>query len=258
MEKTMSAFENALLDKALRSFDYIPTAEEIDHEFSPEFERKSEKLIKKSGSNVWHCVNTTAKRLLIAAIIAALLTGTVLAVPALREGLIRMFVHDNGSMYYFSVDRNMIENAPTEIETAYSLTYIPDGYKLVNTVAAREGIVSLDYMDENEGLISFDQELVTQDPRNKLGGMADSERSKLEHVELNGYKVVQIIHEDGEVEFLWTDNEYFFSLFCDKGGLDEAKRVFYGIKPDAGLTQRIANGEIIMEGKYVIDLDDLD
>lgn len=52
MEKTMSAFENALLDKALRSFDYVPAVEEIDHEFSPEFERKSEKLIKKSGSNV--------------------------------------------------------------------------------------------------------------------------------------------------------------------------------------------------------------
>ena len=146
----MSAFENALLDNTLRSFDYVPAAEEIDHEFSPEFERKSEKLIKKSGSNVWHCVNTTAKRLLIAAIIAALLTGTVLAVPALREGLIRMFVHDNGSMYYFSVDRNMIENAPTEIETAYSLTYISDGYKLVNTVVC-EGFVALDYMDENGG-----------------------------------------------------------------------------------------------------------
>lgn len=257
MEKTMSAFENALLDKTLRSFDYVPAAEEIDHEFSPEFERKSEKLIKKSGSNVWHCVNTTAKRLLIAAIIAALLTGTVLAVPALREGLIRMFVHDNGSMYFFTVDRNMIENAPTEIETAYNFTYLPDGYEVVCEVI-NEKIVSMDYMDENGGWISFTQELVTQDPRNKLGGMSDSERSKLEHVALNGYKVVQIIHEEGEVEFLWTDNEYFFSLFCDKGGLDEAKRVFYGIKPDAGLTQRIANGEIIMEGKYVIDLDDLD
>ena len=253
----MSAFENALLDKVLRSFNYVPAAEEIDHEFSPEFERKSEKLIKKSGSNVWHCVNTTAKRLLIAAIIAALLTGTVLAVPALREGLIRMFVHDNGSMYFFTVDRNMIENAPTEIETAYNFTYLPDGYEVVCEVI-NEKIVSMDYMDENGGWISFTQELVTQDPRNKLGGMSDSERSKLEHVELNGYKVVQIIHEEGEVEFLWTDNEYFFSLFCDKGGLDEAKRVFYGIKPDAELTQRIANGEIIMEGKYVIDLDDLD
>lgn len=252
MEKTMTIFENALLDKALRSFDYIPAAEEIDHEFSPEFERRSEKLIEKSASNVWHCVNTTAKKILIAAIIAALLTGTVLAVPALREGLIRIFIHDDGNLYSFTVDRNMIANAPTEIETAYSLTYIPDGYELANTVAVREGVVSLTYIDENDNWIDFRQEIVTQDPRNSLSG-ADSERSELKHVVLNGYEVIRIIHEEDEVQLVWTDDEYFFELFCDKGGLDEAKKVFYGIKPDAELTQRLANGESIMEGKFVVD-----
>lgn len=248
----MTIFENALLDKALRSFDYIPAAEEINHEFSPEFERRSEKLIKKSASNVWHCVNTTAKKILIAAIIAALLTGTVLAVPALREGLIRIFIHDDGNLYSFTVDRNMIANAPTEIETAYSLTYIPDGYELANTVAVREGVVSLTYIDENDNWIDFRQEIVTQDPRNSLSG-ADSERSELKHVVLNGYEVIRIIHEEDEVQLVWTDDEYFFELFCDKGGLDEAKKVFYGIKPDAELTQRLANGESIMEGKFVVD-----
>lgn len=85
MEKTRPAFENAILDSVLSDFDDVPPSESIGHEFSPEFELKAQKLIKKSGSNAWHCVNTAAKRLLIAAIIAALLTGTVLAVPALRE-----------------------------------------------------------------------------------------------------------------------------------------------------------------------------
>ncbi len=251
----MTVFENALLNKTLQGFDYVPDAESIKHEFSPRFEREARGLIKKSASNVWHCVNTTAKKLLIAAIIAALLTGTVFAVPALREGLIRMFIHDDGSMYSFSVDRSMIANAPTEIETAYSLTYIPDGYELVDTVAVREGVVLLDYMDENDGWIWFMQETVTQDPRNKLGGLSDSERSELEHVVLNGYEVIRIVHEEGEVEFLWTDDKYFFELFCSKGGIDEAEKIFYGVKPDAPLTQRIANGESIMEGKHVMDLD---
>ena len=253
VEKTMTVFENALLEKTLQSFDYVPATEEIEHEFSLEFESKSEKLIKKSNSKFWHCVNTTAKKILIAAIIMALLTGTVYAVPALREGLIKIFIHDDGSMYSFSVDRNMIKNAPTEIETAYSLTYIPDGYELANTVAVREGVVSLTYIDENENWIDFTQEIVTQDPRNKLGGLSDSERSKLEHIELDGYEVIRIIHDEGEVELLWTDDEYFFALFCEEGGIDEAEKIFYGIKPDAELTQRLANGESIMEGKYVVD-----
>lgn len=248
----MTVFENALLDRTLQGFDYVPAAESIKHEFSPRFEREARRIIKKSASNVWHCVNTTAKKILIAAIIAALLTGTVLAVPALREGLIRIFIHDDGNLYSFTVDRNMIANAPTEIETAYSLTYIPDGYELANTVAVREGVVSLTYIDENDSWIDFRQEIVTQDPRNSLSG-ADSERSELKHVVLNGYEVIRIIHEEGEVQLVWTDDEYFFELFCDKGGIDEAEKIFYGVKPDAELTQRLANGESIMEGKFVVD-----
>lgn len=62
MEKTRPAFENAILDSVLSDFDDVPPSESIGHEFSPEFELKAQKLIKKSGSNAWHCVNTAAKK----------------------------------------------------------------------------------------------------------------------------------------------------------------------------------------------------
>ena len=197
-------------------------------------------------------MNTAAKRLLIAAIIAALLTGTVLAVPALREGLIRMFVHDNGSMYFFTVDRNVIQNAPEEIETVYTLGYVPEGYEVVLQMA-NCGFASINYMNENREIIWLDQELVTGDPRNTLGGLSDSERSTLEHIELNGYKVVRITHEEGEIEFLWTDNEYFFNLFCSSVSPDEAEKIFFGIIPDAELTETVKNGGEINTGKFAND-----
>ena len=252
MEKTRPAFENAILDSVLRDFDDVPPSESIGHEFSPEFELKAQKLIKKSGSNAWHCVNTAAKRLLIAAIIAALLTGTVLAVPALREGLIKFFVHDNGSMYFFTVDRDMIQNAPEEIETVYTLGYVPEEYEVVLRMA-NLGFASINYMNENSDIIWLDQELVTGDPRNTLGGMSDSERSTLEHIELNGYEVVRITHEDGEIEFLWTDNEYFFNLFCSNVSPDEAEKIFFGIIPDAELTEMVKKGGEINTGKFAED-----
>ena len=248
MEKTRPAFENAILDSVLSDFDDVPPSESIGHEFSPEFELKAQKLIKKSGSNAWHCVNTAAKRLLIAAIIAALLTGTVLAVPALREGLIKFFIHDNGSMYFFTVDRDVIQNAPEEIETVYTLGYLPDGYDAIAECVCNK-YVSFNYMNENSDIIWLDQELVTGDPRNTLGGLSDSERSTLEHIELNGYKVVRISHEDGEIEFLWTDNEYFFNLFCSNVSPDEAEKIFFGIIPDAELTDTVKNGGRDQHGK---------
>ena len=252
MEKTRPAFENAILDSVLSDFDDVPPSESIGHEFSPEFELKAQKLIKKSGSNAWHCVNTAAKRLLIAAIIAALLTGTVLAVPALREGLIKFFIHDNGSMYFFTVDRDVIQNTPEEIETVYTLGYLPDGYDAIAECVCNK-YVSFNYMNENSDIIWLDQELVTGDPRNTLGGLSDSERSTLEHIELNGYKVVRISHEDGEIEFLWTDNEYFFNLFCSNVSPDEAEKIFFGIIPDAELTDTVKNGGEINTGKFADD-----
>ena len=197
-------------------------------------------------------MNTAAKRLLIAAIIAALLTGTVLAVPALREGLIKFFVHDNGSMYFFTVDRNVIQNAPEEIETVYTLGYVPEEYEVVLQMADF-GFASINYMNENCDIIWLDQELVTGDPRNTLGGLSDSERSTLEHIELNGYKVVRISYEDGEIEFLWTDNEYFFNLFCSNVSPDEAEKIFFGIIPDAELTETVRNGGEINTGKFADD-----
>ena len=48
-------------------------------------------------------------------------------------------------------------------------------------------------------------ELMPSDLRNDI-----SSPNETTHIELNGYKVVRISHEDGEIEFLLTDNEYFF------------------------------------------------
>lgn len=249
MQKTRSTFENALLDSVLHDFADVSPSESIEHEFSLEFKQNAEKLIKKSGSNAWHCVNTTAKKLLIAAIIAALLTGTVLAVPALREGLLGFFVHDNGSMYFFTVDRDTIRNAPKEIETVYTLGYVPDEYEVFMKMA-NSGFASFDYMDKNGDVIWFAQELVTGDHRNTLGGLADSERSKLEHIELNGYEVVRITHEEGDIELLWTDDEYFFNLFCSNISLVETEKIFFGITPDGELTATVKSGGEINTGAF--------
>lgn len=155
-------------------------------------------------------------------------------------------------MYFFTVDRDVIQNAPEEIETVYTLGYLPDGYDAIAECVCNK-YVSFNYMNENSDIIWLDQELVTGDPRNTLGGLSDSERSTLEHIELNGYKVVRITHEDGEIEFLWTDNEYFFNLFCSNVSPDEAEKIFFGIIPDAELTETVKNGGEINTGKFADD-----
>lgn len=91
-------------------------------------------------------------------------------------------------------------------------------------------------------------ELMPSDIRNDI-----SSPNETTHIELNGYKVVRITHEEGEIEFLWTDNEYFFNLFCSSVSPDEAEKIFLGIIPDAELTETVKNGGEINTGKFADD-----
>lgn len=242
IKKTMSIFEETLLASALSDFSDVPPEEEIDYSFSERFEQKAGELIKKSRSKTWHRVNTTAKKLLIAAIITALLATSAMAIPAVREGLINFFTHNTGINYYFTVDENAIKNAPKELEIMYSPSYIPAEFELTFE-SQSEAVALFGYTAVNSGTeqsIIFEQEIMPENISQTVGGLIDSERSTIEYLNLNGYKVIQISwNEPGEeaVTLLWTDESYFFSIYC-KGAkmIDEAKQIFYGVEPDEART----------------------
>ena len=112
IKKTLSIFEEALLDSVLLEFAGVPSEEDIEYSFTTDFERKSEKLIRKSRSRYWHHVNTTAKKLLIAAIITALLVSSAIAISWVSEGSIKLFMNSTGTNYYFTVDEDAIKKRP--------------------------------------------------------------------------------------------------------------------------------------------------
>lgn len=235
-EKELSAFQKALLDSALLEFAGVPPEEDIEYSFSEDFEWKSEKLIRKSRSGYWHHVNTTAKKLLLAAIITALLVGSAMAIPAVREGLIKFFMHNTGINYYFTVDEDAIKNAPKELEVIYSPSYIPDGFELIDETICG-GFASYTYLTPDGIMIDFNQEKMPDDPNYAVGSYPDSEYSDVDHVEMNGYKVIQFIFDDDSIEFVWTNEDYFFTLYCNTPvTLDEARQIFYGIRPDEART----------------------
>lgn len=239
IKKTLSTFEKALLDSVLLEFAGVPSEEDIEYSFSQGFEQKAEKLIKKCGTAAWHHVNTTAKKLLIAAIITALLATSAMAIPPVREALLKFFVHNTGINYYFTVDEDAIKNAPKELEIVYSPSYIPDGYELVDETVC-SGFASYTYLTPDGDLLDFTQEKMPDDPNYAVGSSPDAERSKVDYVEIKGYKVIQLIWDqpgDEAVSLIWTNEDYFFSIFCTAPvTLDEAKQIFYGIQPDEART----------------------
>ena len=239
IKKTLSTFEKALLDATLPEFAGVPAEDDISYSFSEEFEQKAGELIKKSRSKTWHHVNTTAKKLLIAAIVTALLAGSAMAIPPIREGLLKFFAHNTGVNYYFTVDEDAIKNAPKELEIVYSPSYIPDGYELVDETVC-SGFASYTYLTPDGDLLDFTQEKMPDDPNYAVGSSPDAERSKVDYVEIKGYKVIQLTWDqpgDEAISLIWTNEDYFFSIFCTAPvTLDEAKQIFYGIQPDEART----------------------
>lgn len=228
----MTPFEQALLDATLEEFTEIPDDEsKIDVTFSPAFTAKAEKLIRNTQRKSWHYVNTTMKRVVLVAIVAALLFTTAMAIPAVREAIIKFFVHDKGTHFEFTFDPEQAANAPKYIETVYVPTYIPEGYyedeRSISIVAAR-----IIWYDSNGRDIMYNQLRIPEDPNRSEWYGINSEGVTTQTLHLNGYEVLSI-YDEGLTTYVWTDNNYFYDLSCyDTVPQEEMQKIFYSIQVD--------------------------
>lgn len=63
-------------------------------------------------------------------------------------------------------------------------------------------------------------------------GGINAEGAATQSIEINGYEVIQI--EDAEaVTYIWTNNEYMFTLMCEKTiPEEETQKVFNSVQVD--------------------------
>lgn len=123
-----------------------------EHSFSPSFERKMKRLLRRGRHPVWYKALHAAACLLL----ALLLSGcAVLAVsPEAREvfaGWVRE-IHDNYFLYKFF--GNEEREAVSKEEVLYQPTYVPAGYRIEHRFVFSAGIVSVTYIDDQTGNIA--------------------------------------------------------------------------------------------------------
>lgn len=239
-KKNLTAFEKALTDAALSRYQKDLEECRDPVQFSEEHKKKVQELKKKTTRSTWKYVNTARKRLLVALIALLLLAATACAaIPALREGLIRFFTHDDGVAYSFEFSQEDYEKAPKEIETSYELGYVPDGYDLFSKNKT-PAINSFAYKNQEQDVLSFEQMVLWkyEESNENTNGIAviigiTSERTKTERRVICGYEV-EVIHastEDGAkvIVACWTDHQYFYSLSSDALSDRELERIINGI-----------------------------
>lgn len=221
-------FQQALLDAVLEEFADIPAEEDIDLIPSPAFEEKCKELITKARQGKLRTLSKTMRRIILVAAIIAALATTAMAVPSVRQAILRFFAHDAGSYYNFSFDPELAVNAPEYIEKAYKPTYIPEGYCEDVALIDIGWVVYTWYSPEKDDYISFDQYPI---PPDSSGPHPDAGDVTVETLNLNGYQVFAVYSES--TMYHWTDNEYFYQLiFGPTVSQEEGKKIFYSIRLD--------------------------
>lgn len=221
-EKKPTAFEKALTQAVLSRYQAQIDADNEPVEFSEAHKAAVEKLTKKTKRRSWKYVNTTAKRILIAAILVGLLAATAFAaVPALRKKQANYEMRNDGVAINFKFSDVDLENAPKEIQTYYAPTYIPEGYALGKEISTpimlsqhytSPGKVSMNYQQ----LLLWELSLTEDASPGDISVLGiDGEYEKLETLNIDGYEVrVYQYYSDGKDDIIvvWTDLEYFFIL----------------------------------------------
>ena len=225
----VTVFERALVDAVLCEYIDIPNSTEIQYEPSEKFKDAIKKII--AGFDKHRIVTITLiKRLILVAIIAALLTGCALAIPAVREYLIEFFLNDHGSWYGVTFNPEEAKDAPHEIEDFYAPTYLPDGYQVFDEMYSIGGIAVYCF-DENDGFLYYEQSFISANANEDDWMGIDAEDTTRSSKVLFGYRV-EIIHGEDSTTYVWTDNRYVFFLYFDLTISDEEKlKVMESIAP---------------------------
>lgn len=177
---------------------------EADLLFDEECEKNLRKLIRRLNNPFRNYFNTVGKR--AAGIAAAILVffGCSMSVSAVRKPVVEFFTNAYEKLVEFFFDDESVANAPSTIETVYTLGYVPEGYELMSSDLSKYQNRIIWERDSNECIIFI---------QSTLDGVVsyDNEESKYELIETNNFSVVFVKKHDLLMLF-WSDNQYKYSL----------------------------------------------
>lgn len=215
-------FKKALYDSLIPEFsNMLPDANEDEHVFSINFEKKMQKLIKRRNKPYYKIINTVGKRVACIIVIVLIASSvTVLSVDALRNAVADFFV----SIYEkFSTVQSADEDksAPATIDDIYAITYNLDEYKIYyedNTEYRR----SISYI-KDDVVINFSQ--YTKDMYDKNVNTEDAEIST---IEINGTEAIMFLDNQNYYHIIINSDDYVFGIGSNAGKdilIDIAKSV---------------------------------
>ena len=218
-DKELSGKEK--LKEALRKYElslqekYKP--EEVEIGYSKRYKRNIERLFSGKTKNHPKFFNTVGKRIAACVAAAVIVFSGTMSISAIREPVIEFFTNMYEKFVEIFFDGENVSGAPTEIETVYTLGYVPDGYELESSVALNVKTKTIWSYDENEIILS--QYLLTN------GLTFDNENSNFQIIVVSDFEVA-VIEKNKIKLFYWNSERYAFNLTVPKEiGNDECVKI---------------------------------
>lgn len=204
MSMTKAELKNAFREATSYEFREIPRDDSlIQHEFSPEFERKIAKLIQKEKEFFWHFVNTASKRVAVIAAVLVMLLTTACSVEAIREPIVRFLieVYETFTEYTFEGEKS------ETITKEYQMSTVPEGFTQTDYFK-EDAVIITTYENSDGDMIRFSQSITTD-----TNLFIDNESSVTKIIDVSG-REVHLYIQDGLTSAIWLEDTYLFKVFC--------------------------------------------
>ena len=214
-------FRQALTEALMQEYEIdVPVSEE--HTFSPEFEKKMKKLIKRRNKPYYRMINTVGKRIAcISVLILVASSLMIMNVDALRNLFSDFFV--NTYEKYSRIRPIEDDTAPVTLEEIYKITYNINDFRT-------------DYYEENEysrKITYIKDDTVTvidfwQYTKKTFNPSTNTEGAEIQTIDINGHEAIYFIDNHDYCNIIWDNGDYIIYLSSNIGKnvlIDIAKSV---------------------------------
>lgn len=200
---TNEKFKHAIFEALTAEYENsVPVIDE--HIFSPQFERKMAKLIKRREKSYYKMINTLSKRIacfVLGVIIAA--SAVIISVDALRNAVVDFFINVFDK---FSVVRAYEKNISADtIEDFYEITYNLSGYSY--EVWFSDEYSRMAEYTNGEIYINFNQS-----SQSVYDTLLNTENAAIEYVTINGKEAICFCDNQSYNHLIWNNDGCVISL----------------------------------------------
>ena len=201
-EKFIMALREAMYIDCERVLNNLP---DVEPNFSLEFEKKMQKLIKRRSHSYYPLIATAGRR--AACIIAAviIIAAAPLSVKAVRDA-VKEFVIKIFSDHQNVAVSTIAENAPETIEEVYTID-VPEGFELTEELVT-DGWVNQIYKKEDKYID------LTQVVLSMFHANIDTETTTMEILIEDGIEY-QLYNYENSYRIIWKYDGYVFSVYSN-------------------------------------------